>query len=75
MFECVSSGHVVLEFLLIYEGSISDMHLILSYVVDLLSYVCQAAIKDPSPYDRWPSDMRRVMNGDSRVVRFTFFYE
>ena len=69
------TGHVVVEFRMNYDGRISDMHVIESDVGDLLSYVCQAAIKDPSPYDRWPSDMRRVMNGDSRVVRFTFFYE
>ena len=69
------TGHVVVEFRMNYDGRISDMKVIESDVGDLLSYVCQAAIQDPQPYDRWPSDMRRVMNSDSRVVRFTFFYE
>ena len=66
---------MVVEFRMNYDGRITDMRVIESDVGDLLSYVCQAAIKDPSPYERWPSEMRRVMNGDSRVVRFTFFYE
>ena len=69
------TGHVVVEFRMNYDGRITDMKVIESDVGDLQSYVCQAAIKDPSPYERWPSDMRRVMSGDSRVVRFTFFYE
>jgi len=69
------TGHVVVEFRMSYDGRITDMRVIESDVGDLLSYVCQAAIKDPSPYEHWPSDMRRVMNSDSRVVRFTFFYE
>ncbi len=66
---------MVVEFRMNYDGRITDMRVIESDVGDLLSYVCQAAIKDPSPYEHWPSDMRRVMNSDSRVVRFTFFYE
>ncbi len=66
---------MVVEFRMNYDGRVTDMKVIESDVGDLLSYVCEAAIKDPSPYDRWPSDMRRVMNSDSRVVRFTFFYE
>src|SRR6267154_1966209 len=43
------TGHVVVEFRMSYDGRISDMRVIESDVGDLLSYVCQAAIKDPSP--------------------------
>ena len=69
------AGRVVVEFRLNYDGRISDLKVVDSDVGDLLSYVCMAAIKDPSPYDRWPTEMRRVMEGDSRLVRFTFYYE
>ncbi len=69
------AGRVVVEFRLNYDGRITDLKVVESDVSDLLSYVCMAAIKDPSPYDRWPTEMRRVMEGDSRLVRFTFFYE
>jgi len=69
------TGRVVVEFRLGYDGRVTDEKVVESDVGDLLSYLCMAAIKDPSPYDRWPAEMRRVMEGDSRLVRFTFFYE
>ena len=44
-------------------------------VDDILSYLCQRAITDPSPYESWPSDMRRIIGADYRDVVFTFYYE
>jgi len=40
----------------------------------LLCLLCQQAIQDPSPFDKWPSDLRRLVGADYREVRFTFYY-
>ncbi|MDB6021339.1 MAG: hypothetical protein JWQ04_1196 [Pedosphaera sp.] len=69
------SGKVVLEFNLLYNGDITDLRVIESNVGDVLTYVCQRAILDPKPFPPWPTDMRRVIGGDSRDVTFTFYYE
>ena len=68
------TGRVALEFQLYYDGRISDMKVLENTVDDILCLLCQKAILDPSPYSRWPSDMRRMVNGDYREVRFTFYY-
>ena len=67
------TGKVVLQFRLNYDGRITDMVIAESTVGDTLSYVCQKAVMDNVPYQRWPTDMRREM-GDSRDVQFTFYY-
>ena len=67
------TGKVVLQFRLNYDGRITDMEIAQSTVGDLLAYVCQAAVMDNVPYQKWPSDMRREM-GDGRNVEFTFYY-
>lgn len=68
------SGKVVLQFRLHYDGRISDMEVNENEVGDILALLCQRAIKDPSPYPRWPSDMRRAVGRDYREVLFTFYY-
>ena len=65
-------GKVILEFRLNYDGRISDMKMITNEVGDLLGYLCQRAITDPAPYERWPSDMRKIIGSDSREITFTF---
>jgi hypothetical protein len=67
------TGRVVLHFRLNYDGRISDMQIEDSNVGETLAYVCQLAVTDPAPYLKFPSDMRREL-GDSREVRFTFYY-
>ena len=69
------AGRVVLEFNLNYNGRISDMKVIDSDVEDLMSYICQRAVLDLDPFEKWPSDMRRIIGSDRREVRFTFYYE
>lgn len=71
----VRSGRVTVEFRLNYDGRVTDMRVIESTVDDMLAYLCQRAISEPAPYDRWPTAMRQEMGVDSRVVRFTFFYD
>jgi len=68
------SGKVVLDFRLHHDGRISQMTVAENTVDEMLSLLCQKAVLDPSPYARWPSDMRRMIGEDYRDVRFTFYY-
>lgn len=68
------TGKVVLEFHLNYDGRITDMKVVENTVNELLCLLCEKAILDPQPYERWPSDLRRMVGADFREVRFTFFY-
>jgi len=67
-------GHVTLDFILNYDGRITDMNIIENDVGEMLGLLCQKAILDPAPFSAWPSDMRRML-GDSRRLQFTFYYE
>lgn len=69
-----AAGKVVLEFRLHHDGRVTDMTVARSTVDDLLTLLCQKAVLDPAPYARWPAEMRRLIDGDFRSVRFTFFY-
>jgi len=68
------SGQVVLEFNLNYDGRITEMKLVKSTVTELLTLYCQKAVLDPSPFDKWPREMRLLFNSDSRRITFTFNY-
>ena len=68
-----SRGRVVLHFRLRYDGHISEMRVAENTAGEVLGYICQKAVMDPSPFASWPTDMRR-MAGDSRTITFTFFY-
>ena len=68
------SGQVVLEFNLNYDGRITEMKLVKSTVTELLTLFCQKAVLDPSPFDKWPREMRLLFNSDSRRITFTFNY-
>lgn len=70
------TGKVVLIFKLNYDGRITDMSVVKeeTTVDELLTLLCQKSVFDPSPYARWPSDMRRMVGADYREVRFTFYY-
>ena len=43
-------------------------------VGEILGWLCQRAILDPSPYAKWPSDMLRSIGTNYREVMFTFYY-
>lgn len=68
------TGKVTLRFHLNSDGSISNMEVLENTVGDLLGYVCQESVTDPSPFEPWPSDMRRMVNGNYREIMFTFYY-
>lgn len=75
IFAAARTGKVTLEFRLNYDGRVTDMRVVECTVDEMLSLLCQRAITDPAPYERWPSDMRRLIGADYRVVQFTFFYD
>ena len=68
------SGKVVVEFQLTHDGQIHNMRVVGNEVGEILSLICQRAIKDPAPYQPWPADMRRMLGGKARDVMFTFYY-
>ncbi len=68
-------GKVVVQFHLNDNGSISDTKVLENDVTQLLSYLCEAAIRDPAPFDPWPTDMKRMIDARYREVTFTFYYE
>jgi len=67
------TGKVTLRFHLNYDGSITEMRFSENTVGDLLGYVCQKAIIDSQPFERFPSDMRAKL-GNYADVQFTFYY-
>ncbi len=69
------SGRVVVEFKLNYDGRITDLAMKDNEVGELLALLCQRAIMDPSPFAKWPDDMRRMVGKNYREVLFTFYYE
>ncbi|MBI3874750.1 MAG: hypothetical protein HY300_02035 [Verrucomicrobia bacterium] len=67
-------GKVVVSFRLHSDGRVSDLKMGPNDVGEFFGYFCMAAIKDPSPFAKWPADMRRQMDADFRDVKFTFYY-
>ena len=50
------------------------MKLVESGVGEIYSTLCELAISKPAPFEKWPSDMRRMVGENFRDVRFTFYY-
>jgi hypothetical protein len=67
-------GKVVLTFKLAQDGRITDTKVEESNVGDIYTMLCQLAVTKPAPYDKWPSDMRRMIGANQIDVRFTFYY-
>ena len=67
-------GIVVIKFRLMHDGRITKVETISSAVNDLHTVICQMSVKDPSPYQRWPSDMRRQLKDDHRDITVSFKY-
>jgi outer membrane biosynthesis protein TonB len=68
-------GRVVVQFRLHYDGSVTDRKVLESDVGGVLSYLCEAAIQDPAPFEKWTSEMRLMIDAPYREVTFTFYYE
>ncbi len=67
-------GKVVVQFVLNYDGRITEMKVVETTVTETLSLLCQKAVLDPSPFDKWPREMRLMVGEDSRRITFTFNY-
>ena len=68
------AGRVVVQFRLNYDGRITDMRIAETTVGDTLALLCQKAILDPAPYEKWPREMRQLADKDFRDISFTFYY-
>jgi hypothetical protein len=68
-------GKVSLTFQLHYDGRITNLETDEKTVDDVWAILCQKAILDPSPFPKWPTQMRQVVGSDVREVRFTFYYD
>ncbi|HXC35562.1 MAG TPA: hypothetical protein VNV43_06770 [Candidatus Acidoferrales bacterium] len=67
------TGKVVILFRLNYDGTISNLRFAENNVGELLGYVCEKALLNGVPYERWTEDMRLKL-GDYMDVQFTFGY-
>lgn len=67
-------GRVVLKFHLTFDGRITDMEVVENTVNESLSLLCQKAVIDPAPFERWPREMRRMIDKDFREIQFAFYY-
>jgi len=68
------SGKVVIDFRLYKDGRVLNMSVAENQASETLARYCQRAISDPSPYAVFPPDLKRLVKGDYREVRFTFYY-
>lgn len=67
-------GHVVVRFKLHSDGSVRSCEAVESSVDSLFTQLCVRSVSDPSPYEKWPSDMLRMIGAPVREMRFTFYY-
>jgi len=68
------SGRVVLEFKLNANGRITEMQMTGNEVGELLGMLCRRAVEMPSPYPKWPAEMRSAIKATTREMRFVFYY-
>jgi outer membrane biosynthesis protein TonB len=69
------TGKVTVKFKLKYDGTIEEVTVLDNTVGELLGYVCQEAIEEAAPFEKWPSDMRRQFGANFREMTFTFDYD
>jgi len=67
-------GKVVIDFRLTADGRITDLKTAQSDVGEIYTTICELAIRKPAPYEKWPADVRKMVGGNYRDVRFTFYY-
>jgi hypothetical protein len=67
-------GRVVVQFQLNYDGRITDLKIVENNVGETLGLLCQKAILDPAPFDKWPREMRLMVDKDYRDIQFAFYY-
>lgn len=73
-FDGYRRGKVTVEFKLHFDGQITDLTVVNQDVGTMLTLMCEKAVQDPSPYDKWPREMRLMVDKDYRDITFTFYY-
>jgi TonB family protein len=68
------TGKVVVRFHLHHDGTMSDINILENQTNALLGDACERAIKDCSPFNRWPTVMARMVGREYREITFTFYY-
>jgi outer membrane biosynthesis protein TonB len=68
------SGRVVIDFKLNSDGRITELSVQGNDTGEIYGMICQRAILDPAPYQKWPPDMLRTIGSNTREIRFTFYY-
>lgn len=69
------SGDVVVTFKLHANGSVTEVKIQENSSNEHLGKLCQQAVLDRAPYKSWPPEMQSEVGDDSRVIKFTFFYQ
>ena len=69
-----ANGKLSLEFRLHQDGRVTDLKVKEQSVDEIYSIICQRAILDNAPFEKWPPDMRRMIGEEYREVTFTFYY-
>lgn len=67
-------GKVVLQFKLHSDGQVSDFRVLEATVTSAFVILCEKAVRDPAPFERWPPEMRTTVGADERNITFTFYY-
>ncbi|MCW5557730.1 MAG: hypothetical protein KIT22_07855 [Verrucomicrobiae bacterium] len=67
-------GQVVITFNLHSDGTVTSLNIKDSNVGETLSFLCEMAVMRPSPFGEWPTEIRRLIGGDTVPVTFTFNY-
>lgn len=68
------SGSVVVDFKLNSDGRITELNVRSNDTGEIFGMICQRAILDPAPYQKWPGEMLRTIGSNTREIRFTFYY-
>ena len=66
------TGRVVLQVNLHQDGRVSDVKVLESTGGEDLSELCQKAVLEPSPFPRWPAEMRKQVADGFRKTTLTF---
>jgi hypothetical protein len=65
-------GKVVLTFHLRFDGTITDLEVVVNGVGEQFGSMCKRAITESAPFTPWPSDMRWMVGGTYREISFSF---
>jgi hypothetical protein len=67
-------GVVTIGFRLGAEGNVSDVHVIETSLQGAAVDACEGAVIMSAPFDPWPEDIHRLLEGKPREVLFNFRY-